>query len=54
MLRDDNCDHPTLEAGDIDADGLLDVITGTTWLGTPPTDRGPLAVEILRQTRKRD
>ena len=51
VLRDDACDHPTLEIGDIDADGLLDVITGTAWLGTAPTDRGALAVEILRQTR---
>ena len=51
VVRNDACDHPTLEVGDIDSDGLLDVITGTAWLGTPPTDRSPLAVEILRQTR---
>ena len=49
VLRDDACDQPTLEVGDIDADGLLDVITGTAWLGTAPSDRSPLAVEILRQ-----
>lgn len=49
VLSDDPCDHPTLEIGDIDGDGRLDVITGTAWLGTPPTDRPAVAVGIWRQ-----
>ena len=48
-LIDDSCDHPTLEIGDVNGDGRLDVITGTAWLGTPPTGREPAAVEVWVQ-----
>ena len=48
-LIDDACDHPTVELGDVNGDGRLDVITGTAWLGTPPTGREPTAVEVWVQ-----
>lgn len=48
-LIDDSCDHPTVELGDVNGDGRLDVITGTAWLGTPPTGREPAAVEVWVQ-----
>jgi hypothetical protein len=49
IFSDDYCDRPTLEVGDIDGDGRLDVITGTAWLGQPPAGRPPIAVDIWRQ-----
>jgi len=49
IFSDDYCDRPTLEVGDIDGDGRLDVITGTAWLGQPPAGRTPIAVDIWRQ-----
>ena len=48
-LIDDSCDHPTLEIGDVNGDGRLDVITGTAWLGKPPSGREPTAVQIWLQ-----
>jgi hypothetical protein len=49
FLSNDFCDRPTLEVGDIDGDGHLDVITGTAWLGKPPAGRPPIAVDVWRQ-----
>ena len=49
VLIDQACDIPTLDLGDVDGDGRLDVITGAAWLGTPPTDRQPAAVQIWLQ-----
>ena len=51
VLLDDACDHATLDVGDIDGDGLADVVAGGVWLGKPPTDREPVTVKILRQVR---
>lgn len=48
-LADDHCDRPTLDLGDIDGDGRPDIVTGTAWLGRPPSGRPPVAVEIWRQ-----
>ncbi len=51
-LVDDSCDHPTLEVGDVNGDGRLDVITGTAWLGKPPSGREPSAVQVWVQQDK--
>jgi tetratricopeptide (TPR) repeat protein len=51
-LVDDSCDHPTLEVGDVNGDGRLDVITGTAWLGKPPSGREPNAVQVWVQQDK--
>ena len=50
ILASEGCDRPTLEVGDIDGDGHADIITGSAWLGTPPTGKEPVAVDIWRQT----
>lgn len=49
VLIDDSCDHPTLDVGDVNGDGRLDVITGTTWLGKAPNGRNPTAVQVWVQ-----
>lgn len=52
VLADDHCDRPTLDLGDIDGDGRPDIVTGTAWLGRPPSGRPPIAVEVWRQQAK--
>lgn len=49
VLADDHCDRPTLDLGDFDGDGRVDIFAGTAWLGKPPAGRPPVALEIWRQ-----
>ncbi len=49
VIDERGCDRPTLEVGDFDGDGRLDIITGTAWLGRPPAGQKPIAVDIWRQ-----
>ncbi len=51
VLSHDACDHATLEIGDIDGDGRLEVIVGTVWLGKVPTGRPPVSVEIWKRAK---
>lgn len=51
-LADDHCDRPTLDLGDIDGDGRVDIVAGAVWLGKPPAGRPPIAVEIWRRAAK--
>lgn len=52
LLADDHCDRPTLDLGDFDGDGRVDIFVGTAWLGKPPAGRPPVALEIWRQAGK--
>ena len=52
VISETGCDRPTLEIGDVDGDGKLDVITGTAWLGGPPQGVAPVAVDLWRQLRE--
>ena len=45
------CDHMTLEVGDIDGDGLLDLITGTSRMAPLPSGEPALPVTVWRQFR---
>jgi tetratricopeptide (TPR) repeat protein len=51
-LAEDHCDRPTLDLGDFDGDGRIDIFAGTAWLGKPPAGRPPVALEIWRQAGK--
>ncbi len=48
---DDTCYHPTLEAGDIDGDGNIEVITGSIWLRSSPFSLQSSSVDIWRMRR---
>lgn len=51
FLIDSRCDFATLDLGDFNGDGLLDVMVGNL-MGTPRDDgTEPLLVEILQQTK---
>jgi hypothetical protein len=45
------CDFPTLELGDINGDGLLDVITGNLFGFLNPDGSDPALVEIFQQVK---
>jgi hypothetical protein len=48
---DDSCYHPTLEVGDFDGDGNIEVITGTLWLRPSPFSLQSSSVDIWRLRR---
>jgi hypothetical protein len=48
---DDSCYHPTLEVGDFDGDGNIEVITGTLWLRPSPFSLQSGSVDIWRMRR---